>query len=360
MTTAILRFCLAVIVIGFHCGYAIGGPFAVLIFFVLSGGVSAFLLNSQSPMYFLISRVRSLIPGFLVVAVVQWFVLLAIDFRAQSISLAGTGQPTSELDLFSPNGLLHLFVPYYVFEAWPLRFGAGSRILPIFWTVLNEFHYYAGAALLAFAGFQKRRFFRYSTLVASFSLLAALAFASRNDLGAINSNVYFNAPSGFAFFLMGFHTLYSLEQRGGRTKTWSLSGLWSATLIVLALTVLMKPIFTVLGHISTDPSVQWMLFALVVAVLATFHLLESRGSFVEGRSRSRTELVTSRSAYFIYIWQVPFLTLIGSPTRMLPATFYSSKLTAFLFVLCCTVTVSFLHASVERQIRINRSQLNSK
>jgi len=70
MTTAILRFCLAVIVIGFHCGYAIGGPFAVLIFFVLSGGVSAFLLSSQSPMHFLISRVRSLIPGFLVVAIV--------------------------------------------------------------------------------------------------------------------------------------------------------------------------------------------------------------------------------------------------------------------------------------------------
>jgi len=328
--------------------------------FVLSGGVSAFLLNSQSPMYFLISRVRSLIPGFLVVAVVQWFVLLAIDFRAQSISLASTGQPTSELDLFSPNGLLHLFVPYYVFEAWPLRFGAGSRILPIFWTVLNEFHYYAGAALLAFAGFQKQRFLRLSTLVASFSLLAALAFASRNDLGAINSNVYFNAPSGFTFFLMGFHTLYSLEKRVGRTKTWSLSGLWTATLIVLALTVLMKPIFTVLGHISTDPSVQWMFFALAVAVLATFHLLESRGSFVEGRSRSLTELVTSRSAYFIYIRQVPFLTLIGSPTRMLPATFYSSKLTVFLFVLCCTVTVSFLHASVERQIRINRSQSNGE
>lgn len=360
MTTAVLRFCLAVIVIGFHCGYAIGGPFAVLVFFVLSGGVSVFLLNSQSPMHFLISRVRSLVPGFLVVAVVQWFVLLAIDIRSKSISIASTGQSPSELDLFSPNGLLNLFIPYYVFEAWPLRFGAGSRILPIFWTVLNELHYYAAAGLLVAVGSQKRRLLHYATLVASFSLLAALAFASQNDLGAINSNVYFNAPSGFAFFLMGFHTLKSLEKPVSRTKTRSFGGLWTATLIVLTLTVLMKPIFMVLGRISTDPSVQWMIFALTVAVLGTFHLLESRGSFVEGRFRSLPELIISRSAYFIYIWQVPFLTLIGHPQRMLPAAFYSAKLTVFLFVLCCTVTISILHASIGRQIRINRSQLRSK
>lgn len=360
MTTAALRFCLAVIVIGFHCGYAIGGTFAVLVFFVLSGGVSVFLLNSQSPMHFLISRVRSLVPGFLVVAIVQWFVLLAIDIRSKSISIASTGQPPSELDLFSPNGLMNLFIPYYVFEAWPLRFGAGSRILPIFWTVLNEFHYYAGAALLVAAGFHKRRLLRCAMFVASFSLLAALTFASQNDLGAINSNVYFNAPSGFAFFLLGFYTLKSSRGVSEVIRTWNFGGLWTAVLIILALTILMEPTFMVLGRISTDPSVQWMLFALTVAVLGALHLLESRGSFVEGRSRSLTELVTSRSSYFIYIWQVPFLTLIGAPTRMLPAAFYSTKLTVFLFVLCCTVTVSFLHASVERQIRIHRSQLHTK
>lgn len=360
MTTAALRFCLAVIVIGFHCGYAVGGPHAVLVFFVLSGGVSVFLLNSQSPTRFFISRVRSLVPGFLVVAVVQWLVLLAIESRSKSISIADVDQLPSGPDLFSPTGLLNMFIPYYVFESWPLRFGAGSRILPIFWTVLNEFHYYAAAALLIAAGFHRRRFLRRAAFVTSFSLLAALTVASRNDLGAINSNVYFNVPSGLAFFLLGFYTLNSSRGATKVVRTLNFGGLWTAISIVFALTILMKPIFVVLSRISSDASLRWIIFALAVALLAALHLSQSCGSFVENRTRSAAELLTSRSSYFLYIWQVPFLTLIGAPTRMLPATFYSTKLTVFLFVLCCTVSVSILHVLVERQIRTKWSKLHRK
>lgn len=360
MTTAALRFALAIIVIGFHCGYPIGGPFAVLVFFVLSGGVSFLLLNSQKPLLFLTNRIRSLFPPFLVVAAAQYATLVVLNAQMKTMSIESAGSASSEADLFSLRGLLNLFIPYYVFDYWPLRLGAGSRILPIFWTVLNELHYYTAAALLIAIGFQKRRLLRSAIAGISLVLLASLALASRNDLGAINSYIYFNTPSGFVFFLVGFYTLKSLRVPVYGDRTSRIGGLWTAISIILTLTVLMKPIFNGLKRISADPSMQWMMFALVVAFLGALHLLESRRSFVEGRLRSSTEIITSRSAYFLYLWQVPLLTLIGAPTRVLPTWLYYNKLTIFLFVLSCTIVISVSHASIEHQIKLYRTHSRIK
>jgi len=345
MPTSFLRLGLAVVVIAFHSGYPYGGPFAVLAFYVLSGGVSAYLLQSQSGLKFLARRVRSLLPPFFIVAVVHISLVLYVDRGlADSVEFIG---PINRGRLDDPWGLLSVLLPQIHLTLWPLRLGGSSEILPLYWTVLNEFILYGLAAALG-ALLLLRRSTLLALLIPATTILVLYSSASRNDLGLINATIYFNAVAGTWFFVLGMFTFHFVSSFKTHQQTGFLAWL-PAIAILVALTIAIAPLTSSLGRLTNDQALVWVLSAVCVALLTTLQIFFDRRSLEHARKRPITEQYLSRLAYLIYIWQVPAFTFVLSILK--PSGSWATRFNVFLLILTFTAIPAAIHGGVELRIR---------
>ena len=351
MSTSFLRLGLAIVVIAFHSGYPYGGPFAVLAFYVLSGGVSAYLLQNHSPFRFLARRVRSLLPPFVVVAIVHLSLVLYVNRGlADSVEFIG---PINRSRLDDPWGLLTVVLPQMHVTLWPLRLGGSSEILPLYWTVLNEFVLYAIAASLCALSLLRRN----SILVLLMPVTVIFiiySVASRNDLGLVNANIYFNALAGVWFFLLGMAIFHLVPP----PKIFLGTGgflTWLPVIVLLAtLTVAIAPLTSTLGRFTSDPALIWVWSAVLVALLATFQIVVDRNSLVHARKRPAGEQYISRLAYLVYIWQVPSFTFVLSILK--PSGAFSTRFNVFLLILIFTLIPATIHGGIERSLRIRKEK----
>lgn len=353
MPTAILRVGLAVVVIGFHSGLPFAGPFAVLSFYVISGGVSMYLLSAQRPSSFILRRFRSLLPGFLVVAVVHYIILHLLNVLTPENELyvwrSIKGETLTEFW-----GSLYLFLPQYGFSLLPPRIGGGSELVSVYWTVLNEFFMYLLLAVLFIFGYRDRRTLQISSFFVATGLLILLTYLSRGDLGVVNANIYFNVLAGCWFFLVGAITLRCSFQNTTQSDISRIPPWMTATAIVLLLAWGHRIVYPPIEMLVGDRSIAWVIFSIIVAVLTVVHLHCDRASFEHQRHRSKLETLSSRFAYFLYIWQVPFITVFSSQSFGVFNRVVDGRYRFFLAVLTSSSFFAAIHTKIEHNWREKR------
>lgn len=312
-----------------------------------------YLLSSQHPSSFILRRLRSLLPGFLIVALVHYIILHRLNalLPESEIYVRNRFRREALTDFWES---LFLFLPQYSFTFRPPRIGGSSELVSVYWTVLNEFIMYLLLAVLFVFGYRERATVRVLSLFAASGLLIWLTHLSRNDLGLVNANIYFNAWAGCWFFLVGAMKLRgslrnATERNSQRIPPWI-----TAAAILLSLVWGGPIVYPRIEMLVGDRSIAWVMFSLIVALLTVIHLHCDRASFAYNRHRSKFEVLSSRFAYYLYIWQVPFFTIFLSKPFGIPNQILDGGYRLFLAVLTSSSLFAAVHTTVEHYWRSSR------
>ena len=294
----ITRFALALIVVLFHTGSNIGGPFAVYGFYIMSGYVMTAAMESTYQgrvKHFYVSRFWRLFPLYFVSVIAIWgsarLVIASTHLTASNMPLVGAkllagGNPIS--------GLIKGSIP-----DWNVQLGTHPVLVAFFqwnnpyWTVIIELLFYSMVPLIIWS--QKPNKFMRSLVFFILSFLIYLYYVIyiNQDLNKLNTYVYRNFLPTIVFFALG-NFAFRLTEKYNFKRLRKNNKYLGLGLIIFLFLFAAKPIFP--AHVVyTWLTIQW--------ITATFTFLFILGTKKERKSRKGYSEYLGSLSYVIYVMQ---------------------------------------------------------
>lgn len=300
MNLGFLRIMLCLTVLSYHSGFGSYGPLAVLCFFTISGFVNNRSLSfkyADSYADFFRARAKRLLPDYLACAFLSFLIL----FLARSSNPSYIVKLRSQsANFFMSSSFWHTFqsfLPKVYIDVFPFSLNFESPLVPLFWSVYCEISFYL---ILVFL--HKFRLVKYKTIliltVASILLILLSANWSGTNLSNWNKYIYFNAVSGFGFFLIGVAASL-IEYHGNYLSYFSQIGIFLILLyLFFGYQVLPRPE----NLVRFNSSISLTLVSLFICTLVAIYLACNfpKTKFYK---HSNLEKEFAYHSYGIYIWQ---------------------------------------------------------
>lgn len=313
MTLVTMRICLATVVILFHSGFKVNGPFAVIVFYILSGYVSTFALSKRySSGQFLRNRISRLIPDYLICAAALFIFWNTIELHYPN-TLSEVHPHLSQMDL-SLISFLKLVLPIPSFGIVFVNFS--TPLVSLFWTVVLEIILYCILSILFnFLGLRNILISSIMILILWIGMQLRIAFIYPNDLSALNQQWYFSIFGAAGYFFAGVVTFLVCTRAQSIVRHKDLLskfGRYSSFLVLYFL--LIHPVL--FGSAEQGPfdslTTNWFLFANICMLFTIMFLVSdfklNHTDQSHGNSYfNKNNHFHNRIAYRLYIYQViPF------------------------------------------------------
>jgi peptidoglycan/LPS O-acetylase OafA/YrhL len=324
------RFLLALSVLAFHSGLPVLGPFAVYVFYLLSGySIYAALdkYQSQNSDYFNFwkKRFRKLIPFYLFVgfSVISLLYLVSITVPDQLNSL------TSQSDIFlekNIGSILNNLVPTIDFSGNNFQLNPSVFYVPPWWSVVMEIGFYITLFIIVII--QKKFSYVLEFITVGFLILhIVLVFRCQQDLGALNSLVYFNWFGTFIFFLIGALVRKYRNRNYQSFKIKCVSQIIAVTILFLFSTLVMDPTQIIQGY----PVYGYFIVVYFLIILVAFFLL----SLSFNPENSLLDNRFANLSYKIYVSQsIAFPGIILFETNFVKVSSFNRFLLVTLISIC--------------------------
>jgi hypothetical protein len=297
-----IRLTLAFIVIAFHTGFPLLGPFAIIVFYIFSGYVITYgLVNGGLQNGFVryaIKRLKRVAPTLLIVSSLQIAFLFIVSkmFDSQVISLFKNFKEFNYDNLFEYYNLMNFEIFYQTF---PPLLSFQFLLIPSSWSIYNEIIYYfvIFIFLRATIKLEKLRFF---LIILTITIIQVIGVSSaQQDLGLLNKYVYFNSITGFSYFLLGCSLCLSKV----KLNSDRFSYIFGPFLILILCTF-----SVVLGGpewiFPKIPVYSWMMFSYFISILTVITIATL------SKVRSKFDVFCGYHSYGVYIYAALFFLLI--------------------------------------------------
>jgi peptidoglycan/LPS O-acetylase OafA/YrhL len=269
------RFCLALAVLLFHSGLGGGaGPFAVFMFYILSGFVITRVLDVRYVHYkyfvlsFYISRIIKLLPVYLVTCFFTMVISLYISQSDAFQGVASTGAfiKTGYHDFVEL--LLRNTIPTLFFEISPiLIFFSGFTLVPQYWTIGVEALFYVLAPLIFYFALSKS-----SKIYAALFIVFLIYYTYSCFLTYVNYQEFLSANYRNAFTSLFFFWWGGILYFYTKKYSFRFNSLVSAAVGLVFLVLILAS-----AHIplSGQPSVDFIIWQISICTFAIPILLSA-------------------------------------------------------------------------------------
>ena len=266
------RFLLALSVLAFHSGLPVLGPFAVYVFYILSGySIYAALdkYQRQNSAYFNFwkKRFRKLIPFYLFVGFGVISLLYLVSITAPEQLKLLTSQPEIFLDK-NVGSILNNLIPTINFSGTDFQLNPSVFYVPPWWSVVMEIGFYITLFIIVIV-LKKFSYFLELITLQFLILQRVLVLRCGQDLGALNSLVYFNWFGTVIFFLIGALVRKYRNRSFQSSKIKHVSQLIAVTILFLFSTLAMDPIQIIQGY----PVYGYFIVVYFLIILVVLYLL---------------------------------------------------------------------------------------
>lgn len=298
-----IRLTLAFIVIAFHTGFPLLGPFAIMVFYIFSGYVithglvNGGLQNGFVP--YAIKRLKRVVPTLMLVSSLQIAFLFIVSkmFDSRIISLFKNFKEFNYDNLFRYYHLLNFKIFY---EPFPPSLSFEYLLIPQSWSIFNEIIYYfvIFIFLRVTIRLEKLRFF---FIILTIIMIQAIGVSSaQQDLGLLNRYVYFNSVTGFSYFLLGSSLSLSRMKNSNYERFRYIFGP-SLILILSSFSVVFGGPEWIFPKI---PVYSWIMFSYFVSILAFISVATL------SKIRSKFDVFCGYHSYGVYIYASFFFLLL--------------------------------------------------
>ncbi len=325
-----IRFMLALSVLAFHSGLPVLGPFAVYLFYFLSGySIYAALhkihTDGTSYLNFWRKRFKRLIPFYLFVTlgVISLFSLASIVVPDQLDKLTPRPENFQNIDVVS---IFKNLLPTLYFSGSDFQLNPSVFYVPPWWSVVMEIGFYLTLFMLVVT--LKKLTWALELMTLLFLILHfVLVVRSGQDLGALNSLVYFNWFGTFIFFLIGAIVRKYRSTSFNSTKLKSISQLIVVFVLFLFSTFVTDPTQIFNGH----PVIGYFVVVYLLMTLMLFYVLSLNHIPVNSSVDNRFAILS----YRIYVSQS-----IAFPVLILFETNFITVSSFYRFVLVTLICIS--------------------
>jgi len=331
-----LRILLAIAVLAFHSGLRVLGPFAVYVFFVISGyAIFSGLKNTTHSKYNVVSffkrRLKKLLPAyFLTCFVVSILCVLWSKLSpTSSFEFVAGNSAFKEIDFLE---ILKTWVPRAKLDAKSPALNPNVLLVPPWWSVMFELGFY----ILCASIFIHKKFIKillplYFTIALSLHLL--LVLKTGQDLSKLNTLIYFNFFGTVIFFMFGNLISYFSKAKFENKFVNSLAGLSIIGTIFIFPVVFGDP-----TQILPGKPVSGYLLILYLITLLTFIYLFTLNIH---KPTGRIDAFLAAHSYGLYVYQSLSFPLIAVSERELhfPVT---TGIQRFLVIFLFTALLSLI------------------
>lgn len=345
-----LRIVLAIAVIAFHSGLQVLGPFAVYVFFIISGyaifsGLRSNTILNHKLVNFLRRRLKKLLPAYLLTCFT--ISILCVIFEKFF--------PSSSLEFVTENSAFKNLNIIEILKTWVPRTNLDSD-LPVlnphvllvrpWWSVVFELGFY----ILCASIFIKKRFVGVALaiyFVIALSLHVLLVIKTGQDLSKLNTLIYFNFFGTLIFFIFGNIVSYFSKPKFENRLLNSLAGMLIVVMIFLIPTLFGDPTQIIPGK----PVSGYLLCLYLITILTLVYLFTLNVNKPTGKMDS----FLANHSYGIYVYQSLSFPLIAIFQRELqfPVT---TGVQRFLVILFFTSLLSLIGEFIISKLgRLNAS-----
>jgi len=298
-----IRLTLAFIVIAFHTGFSLLGPFAIIVFYIFSGYVithglvNGGLQNGFVP--YAIKRLKRIAPTLLIVSSLQIAFLFIVSkmFDSQVISLFKNFKEFNYDNLFEYYNLMNFEIFYQTF---PPLLQFQFLLIPQSWSIFNEIVFYIliFIFLRATMRLEKLRLFFIFFFIIMIQVISV--YSAQQDLGLLNKYVYFNSITGFSYFLLGTSLCLTKKKNSNSCRFRHILGP-SLIIILCTFTLVFGSPEWIFPKI---PVYSWIMFSYFVSILAVITVATL------SKIRSKFDIFCGYHSYGVYIYASLFFLLI--------------------------------------------------
>jgi len=345
-----LRIVLAIAVIAFHSGLQVLGPFAVYVFFIISGyaifsGLRSNALSDHKLVNFLKRRLKKLLPPYLLTCFVISILCVFFEkfFPSSSLEFVTENSAFKNLNLIE---ILKTWVPITHLDSDLPALNPSVLLVRPWWSVVFELGFY----LLGASMFIKKKLVGASLAIyfmIALSLHVLLVIKTGQDLSKLNALIYFNFFGTLLFFLFGNIVSYFSRAKFEHRLLNSLAALLIIVMIFLIPAVFGDPTQIIPGK----PVLGYLLCLYLVTILTLVYLFTLNVNKPTGRMDS----FLANHSYSIYVYQslsFPLITIFERELQ-LPVT---TGVQRFLVILFFTACLSLIGENVISKLgRLNSS-----
>jgi len=309
-----LRILLATAVLGFHSGLQILGPFAVYVFFIISGyaifsGLKGTKQSESKLVSFLKRRLKKLLPAYFLTCFVVSLLCVLLEklFPNSSIEVGFVVENSAfkELNLFE---ILKTWIPRASLDSEMLALIPNVLLVHPWWSVMFELGFYILCASI-FIRKNLIKVFLALYFIIALSLHILLVIKTGQDLSKLNALIYFNFFGTVIFFMFGNLISYFSKAKFENRFLNSLAGLGIIGTIFMFPMVFGDP-----TQILPGKPVSGYLLILYLITLFTFIYLFTLNIH---KPIGRIDAFLANHSYGIYVYQSLSFPLIAVSEREL-------------------------------------------
>jgi peptidoglycan/LPS O-acetylase OafA/YrhL len=298
-----IRLTLAFIVIAFHTGFPLLGPFAIIVFYIFSGYVITYgLVNGGLQNGFVNyakKRTKRIAPTLIIVSALQIAFLFLVSklFDSQIMILFKNFKEFNYDNLLSYYNLLNFEIFY---QPFPPLLSFQYLLIPSSWSIFNEIIYYFVIFIFLKATMKSEKL-RFFLLILTLIIIQVIGVSSaQQDLGLLNKYVYFNSITGFSYFLIGSSLCLSKKQNSNFRRSRYIFGPF-LILILCTFTLVFGGPEWIFPKI---PVYSWIMFSYFVSILSVITIATL------SKVRSKFDIFCGYHSYGVYIYAALFFLLI--------------------------------------------------
>lgn len=331
-----LRILLAIAVLGFHSGLQILGPFAVYVFFIISGyaifsGLKGTNQSESQLVSFLKRRLKKLLPAYFLTCFIVSILCVLLEklFPNSSLEFVTENSAFKNLNLFE---ILKTWVPRATLDAEMLALNPNVLLVHPWWSVMFELGFYILCASI-FIRKNLMKVFLVLYFIIALSLHVLLVIKTGQDLSKLNTLIYFNFFGTVIFFMFGNLISFFSKAKFENRFLNSLAGLGIIGTIFIFPLVFGDP-----TQILPGKPVSGYLFILYLITLLTFIYLFTLNIH---KPTGRIDAFLANHSYGIYVYQSLSFPLIAVSERELhfPVT---TGIQRFLVIFLFTALLSLI------------------
>lgn len=349
-----LRILLAIAVLGFHSGLQILGPFAVYVFFIISGyaifsGLKDTKQSESKLVGFLKRRLKKLLPAYFLTCFVVSILCVLLEklFPNSSLEFVTENSAFKNVNLFE---ILKTWIPRATLDSEILALNPNVLLVHPWWSVMFELGFYI---LCASIFIQKNliKIFLALYFIIALSLHVLLVIRTGQDLSKLNALIYFNFFGTVIFFMFGNLISYFSKAKFENRVLNSLAGL-----LIIGTIFMFPMVFGDPTQILPGKPVSGYLLILYLITLFTFVYLFTLNIH---KPTGRIDAFLANHSYGIYVYQSLSFPIIAISERELhfPVT---TGIQRFLVIFIFTALLSLIGDYFISKLGSSKSSLTDR